>query len=61
VHEVRLTVLGRPAVDLGADVSASDAPDALAGGDGYVRAVRHRVGPECGFVTDLRISVGAPT
>jgi len=58
-NQVWVSVLGRPTVDLGADGSAADVPDALAGGEGYVRALRHRFGPDTGFVTDLRFSVGA--
>jgi phage protein D len=58
-NQLRVTVLGRPDVDLGADVSAADVPDALAAGSGYVRAVRHRFGAATGFVTDLRVSVEA--
>jgi hypothetical protein len=56
-HQLRVTVLGRPQVDLGATVTAADVPDALAGGSGYVRAVRHRFGGDGGFLTDLRVSV----
>ena len=58
-HELRVRVLGRPGVDLGATVTAADVPDALANGSGYVRAVRHRFGSAAGFVTDLRVSVEA--
>jgi hypothetical protein len=58
-HELRVTVLGRPGVDLGATVTAADVPDALANGSGYVRAIRHRFGSTAGFVTDLRVSVEA--
>ncbi len=60
-HELRATVLGRPTVDLGATVAAAGAPDALAGGSGYVRALRHRFGAATGFVTDLRVSLGVET
>ena len=60
-HEVRVRVLGRPGVDLGDPAATADVPDALADGDGYVRAVRHRLDVEHGFVTDLRISMGAGT
>jgi hypothetical protein len=58
-QEVRLSILGRPGVDLGSEAGAAEAPDQLAGGDGYVRAVRHRFGSGTGFVTDLRVSLGA--
>ncbi len=58
-HELRVTVLGRPGLELGTTVTAADVPDALANGSGYVRAIRHRFGPATGFVTDLRVSVEA--
>jgi hypothetical protein len=54
-----MSILGRPGVDLGSGAGVAGTPDRLAGGDGYVRAVRHRFGPATGFVTDLRVSVGA--
>src|SRR5260370_29652525 len=55
-HELQVTVLGRPGVDLGSTVSAADVPDALATCSGYVRAVRHRFGSTTGVVTDLRVN-----
>jgi hypothetical protein len=55
--ELRATVLGRPALDLGSAVSLSGAPDSLSDGGGYVRALRHRFGAGGGFVTDLRVAV----
>jgi hypothetical protein len=58
-HEVRVQVLGRPGVELGDPAGTADVPDALADGDGYVRALRHRLDPDHGFVTDLRIGLGA--
>jgi hypothetical protein len=58
-QEVRLSVLGRPGVDLGSGAGAVGLPDDLAGGDGYVRAVRHRFGAGTGFVTDLRLALAA--
>ena len=57
-HQVRLTVLGRPQVDLGDSITASGLSDELINGKGYVRAIRHRFGEEIGFVTDFRIAVG---
>ncbi|MEA2301810.1 MAG: hypothetical protein QOE44_2345 [Solirubrobacteraceae bacterium] len=56
-HEVRISVLGRPGVDLGDTLSVADHPDALANGSGYVRALRHRVGEGVGFVTDIRLAL----
>ncbi|MBI1925835.1 hypothetical protein HYR99_16495 [Candidatus Poribacteria bacterium] len=57
-HQVQLTVLGRPQVDLGDSITATDLPDERINGSGYVRAIRHRFGEGIGFVTDFRISVG---
>jgi hypothetical protein len=56
-YQVRMTVLGRPQVDLGETMSVGGTPDALMSGTGYVRAIRHRFGVGTGFVTDLRISL----
>ena len=56
-HQVTITVLGRPQVDLGDTIEVSAAPDALINSSGYVRALRHRFDNLMGFVTDLRISV----
>jgi hypothetical protein len=56
-YQVRMTVLGRPQVDLGETLSVGGTPDALMNGSGYVRAIRHRFGVGTGFVTDLRISL----
>ena len=56
-HEVRLTVLGRPQIDLGDSVASSDHADELLNASGYVRAIHHRFGENWGFVTDLKISV----
>jgi hypothetical protein len=56
-HQVRITVLGRPQVDLGDTIMTSDLPDELSSGGGYVRAIRHRFGEEVGFVTEFRILV----
>lgn len=57
-HEVWLRVLGRPTVDLGDSVSPSALPDALMNGNGYVRALRHRLSDTAGFVTDIRVAIG---
>jgi phage protein D len=58
-YQIRLTVLGRPQLDLGDSITASDVPDALINGSGYVRAIRHRFGAESGYLTDMRVSVDA--
>ncbi|MCA1689684.1 MAG: hypothetical protein LC720_04340 [Actinobacteria bacterium] len=57
-REVWVTVLGDADVDLGDQRSVSDHPDPLAGGSGYVRALRHRLEDGVGFVTDMRIALG---
>jgi hypothetical protein len=56
-HQVSFTVLGRPQVDLGDDLSLSDVPDSVFNGQGYVRAIRHRFSDGAGFVTEFRISL----
>jgi hypothetical protein len=56
-HEVSITVLGRPRLDLGESVTMQDLPDEEINGGGYVRALRHRFGEETGFVTDMRVSL----
>ncbi|HEX8290632.1 MAG TPA: hypothetical protein VF570_02675, partial [Pyrinomonadaceae bacterium] len=54
--ELFATVTGRAGVELGDPVTLADAPEGLADGGGYVRAVRHRFGERTGFVTDLRVA-----
>jgi phage protein D len=49
------TVLGRPSLELGDNISVSDVPETLVNGSGYVQALRHRFGESHGFLTDLRI------
>lgn len=56
-HQVTITVLGRPQLDLGDSISVGDVPDALINGSGYVRAVRHRFSVVHGFLTDFRIGM----
>jgi hypothetical protein len=58
VHQIQITVLGRPQVDLGDMISTSQAPDDLLNGNGYIRAIRHRFSEQAGFVTDLRVALG---
>lgn len=56
-HEVSITVLGRPQIDLGDAVTTADVPDEAINGSGYVRAIKHRFGERSGFLTDVRISL----
>ena len=56
-QELTITILGRPQVDLGDDISAADLPDTSMNGSGYVRSIRHTFSPEKGFVTELRIAL----
>jgi len=58
-QQVSISVLGRPQIDLGENVSVGDVPDDLANGSGYVRAIRHRFDTAGGFVSDLRVAVSA--
>lgn len=58
-HQVHLSVLGRSTLDLGDDITVSEVADELINGRGYIRAIRHRFDQATGFVTDLRIAVGA--
>jgi len=54
--EVRLTVLGTPALELGDSTGASSAPESGLNASGYVKGLRHRFGSLEGFVTDLLVS-----
>jgi hypothetical protein len=54
--EIRLTVLGMPALELGDSTGASDAPEAGLNTSGYVKGLRHRFGFLEGFVTDIVVS-----
>jgi hypothetical protein len=58
-HQVTITVLGRPQLDLGDSISVGDVPDGLLNGNGYVRAIRHRCSVTHGFLTDFRIGMSA--
>jgi hypothetical protein len=58
-HQVTITVLGRPQLDLGDAISVGDVPDGLINGNGYVRAIRHRCSVMQGFLTDVRIGMSA--
>jgi hypothetical protein len=54
--EIRLTVLGMPALELGDSIAASDAPESELNASGYVKGLRHRFGFLEGFVTDIVVS-----
>ena len=54
--EIRLTVLGMPALELGDSTGASDAPESGLNASGYVKGLRHRFGFLEGFVTDIVVS-----
>ena len=58
-HEVTIRVLGRPQVDLGDTIQVGGAPEELINASGYIRALHHYLDAERGFVTDVRIVVGA--
>ena len=58
-HQVTIRVLGRPQVDLGDTIQVGAAPEELINASGYVRALHHCLDAEHGFVTDVRIVVGA--
>lgn len=58
-RQLRLRTFGRAALELGDAVGADGAADDLINTRGYVRALRHRLGPETGFVTDLVIQADA--
>ncbi len=59
-RELRISVLGRPQLDLGSDISVSELPDGDSNGHGYVRGLRHRFDVGAGFVTDIRIAQDPP-
>ncbi|HEY6890326.1 MAG TPA: hypothetical protein VI300_21155 [Solirubrobacter sp.] len=56
-REARLTVGGRPELELGDSITISGHPDPRAGGTGYLRGLRHRFGPDTGFLTDVRVTL----
>lgn len=58
-HQVTIRVLGRPQVDLGDTIQVGGAPEELINASGYIRALQHSLDAERGFVTDVRIVVGA--
>lgn len=57
--DVRLTILGAPALDLGDSTGASGAPDSGLNASGYVKGLRHRFSALEGFVTDVVLSTEA--
>ena len=54
--EIRLTVLGMPALELGDSTSSSGTPESGLSAAGYVKGLRHRFGFFEGFVTDIVLS-----
>lgn len=58
--QLRLTVLGMPALDLGDSLSAADAPEAGLNAGGVITGLRHRFSAREGFVSDVVLAVGSP-
>jgi hypothetical protein len=56
-RELRITVLGRPQLDLGSAISVSDLPNQDSNGSGYVCGLCHRFDVVAGFVTIVRIAM----
>lgn len=56
-HQIEVTVLGRPQIDLGDTINIGGLADELVNGSGHTRAIRHRFDSQRGFVTTLRIAV----
>jgi phage protein D len=54
-RQIFITTLGRPSLELGQTIEVGDIPDRLANGRGYIQAIRHSLGAETGFLTELRI------
>jgi hypothetical protein len=54
--DIRLTVLGMSALELGDSTGASGAPENGLNASGYIKGLRHRFGPWEGFVTDIVVS-----
>lgn len=57
--DIRLRVLGLPALELGDDSSTSNTPETALSSSGYIKALRHRFGPHEGFITDIVLSTEA--
>lgn len=54
--DIHLTVLGMPTLELGDSTGASGAPESGLNASGYIKGLRHRFGPQEGFVTDIVVS-----
>lgn len=54
--DIRLTVLGMPALELGESLTVSGAPESGLNVSGYIKGLRHRFGSREGFLTDLVLS-----
>lgn len=59
-REVRITVLGRPSLELGDNISVRGATDERVNQSGYVRALRHHLCAGAGFLTDVTVAVQGP-
>lgn len=57
--DIRLRVLGQPALELGDDSATGNTPETVLSSSGYIKALRHRFGPHEGFVTDIVLSTEA--
>lgn len=60
-RQLKLSVLGMPALELGDPLSASGAPEDGLNTGGTVVALRHRFGAREGFVTDVTLAVEEET
>jgi hypothetical protein len=60
-RDIRISVLGLPALELGDSTGGSGAPVAALNASGYVKALRHRFGFLEGFVTDIVVSAEGGT
>jgi hypothetical protein len=56
-RELRVTVAGNAALELGDPLSTVDAPDALLNASGFVSGIRHRFGAGVGFLSDVVLVV----
>ena len=53
----RITILGRPDVELGDSATVGDISDQAGNAQGYIRAMRHRYAADAGYLTDLHFVV----
>jgi hypothetical protein len=57
--DIRLRVLGQPALELGDSRAIDAAPESALNSQGYIKSLRHRFGSHEGFITDLVLSTEA--